>query len=478
MSVLTAQKPTSKPDPLNPKQRTAIKLLASPALHCLIYGGSRSGKTFLLAYAIAVRAMSAPNSRHLIARLHNIDVRQAVMMDTWPKMMRACFPQIKYTENKTDQFVTFPNGAEVWFGGLDDKDRVDKILGKEFATIYVNESSQVAYATILTLLTRLAQVCTKADGRPLPLKAYYDLNPVGKGHWTYREFIDGVRADNGEKLDDPESRTYAVLNPADNPLLSEAYIKILAGMPERYRKRFQLGEYLTEVPGALWPLDTIEKNRVSERPELTRVVVAVDPSGSDGTGGDQQGIVVAGLGVDGHCYVIIDASCRMSPAGWGKRAVDLYVTEQADMIVAEINFGGAMVESTIRGVNATVNFKPVTASRGKHVRAEPVAGLYEQGKVHHVGSFPELEEQLGMFTTAGFQGSGSPDRADALVWCITELMLATPVASAWALEIARQEAAKNVPQIVEEPQVIHQPGSMGWALEQAAIAEAKAAEAV
>ena len=462
---------------LNPKQRDLMSVAAGSALHVLCYGGSRSGKTFAFCAFIAVRAMSAPNSRHLIARLHNIDVRQAVMMDTWPKMMRACFPQIKYAENKTDQFVTFPNGAEVWFGGLDDKDRVDKILGKEFATIYVNESSQVAYQTILTLLTRLAQVCTKTDGRPLALKAYYDLNPVGKGHWTYREFIDGVRADNGEKLEDPDSRVFAVINPADNPLLSEAYIKILAGMPERYRKRFQLGEYLTEVPGALWPLDVIEKTRVTERPELTRIVVAVDPSGSDGTGGDQQGIIVAGLGADGHCYVLTDASCRMSPAGWGKRAVDQYLTEGADLIVAEINFGGAMVENTIRGVNSAVNFKPVTASRGKHVRAEPVAGLYEQGKVHHVGTFAELEEQLGMFTTKGFEGSGSPDRGDALVWCVTELMLGENDPNAAYLELARREAAKTAPQIVEAPKVLHQPGSMGWALEQAAIAAAKAAEA-
>ncbi|KFI27748.1 DNA packaging protein [Haematobacter massiliensis] len=413
---------------LTDKQGELRNAAASAARHILAYGGSRSGKTFGFCYCIAIRALSAPDSRHLIARLHNIDVRQAVMMDTWPSVMRMAFPGVPYTVNRQDQFVRFDNGAEVWFGGLDDKERVEKILGKEYATVYVNEASQVAYETVLTLRTRLAQNVQKVNGRPLALKAYYDLNPTGRSHWTYREFVEGVRPDNRMPFP-PGSRTWVQLNPTSNPHLPDAYLEELAQMPERHRQRFLEGKYLSEVPGTLWPVDRIDACRVDAAPQLTRIVVAIDPSGSDGAGGDSQGIVVVGKGIDGHAYLIEDATCRLSPAGWGARAVEMYHKHGADLIIAEGNYGGAMVESTIRTADPRAKVKLVNASRGKHVRAEPVAALYEAREnkpavAHHVGAFPELEDQMAAFTTSGWQGSGSPDRADALVWALTELMLA------------------------------------------------------
>lgn len=412
---------------LTAKQNELRKLASSSARHVLAYGGGRSGKTFGFCYCIAVRSLSAPNSRHLIARIHNIDVRQAIMMDTWPTMMRLAFPHVEYQMNKSDQFVTMANGSEIWFGGLDDKERVDKILGKEYATIYVNESSQIAYETVLTLRTRLAQKCSKYDGRPLALKAYYDLNPTGQSHWTYKEFIEGVVPSSGFRLPD-DSRAHVVLNPTDNPNLPHEYIEELSTLPEMQRKRFLEGVYLSEVPGSLWPVIRIDDCRVHEAPELERIVVAVDPSGSDGTGGDSQGIVIVGRGVDGHAYVLEDSTCKLSPAGWGQMVVAKYNEYEADIIVAEANFGGAMVESTIRTVDKKAKVKLVRASRSKHVRAEPIAALYEttgskNAVVHHVGRFPDLEDQMAMFTTNGYQGGGSPDRADALVWALTELML-------------------------------------------------------
>ena len=412
---------------LTPKQHELRDACASSARHILAYGGSRSGKTFGFCYCIAVRAISAPNSRHLIARRQNIDVRQAVMKDTWPAVMRRAFPAVPWEANQQDQFVRFGSGAEVWFGGLDDKERVEKILGKEYATVYVNEASQVAYDTVLTLRTRLAQNVRKADGRELALKAYYDLNPTGRSHWTYREFVEGVRPDNGQAL--PQGlREWVQLNPDSNPHLPAAYLEELDQMPEAHRQRFRLGQYLSEVPGTLWPVDRLNACRVDRAPDLERIVVAVDPSGSDGVGGDSQGIVVVGRGVDRRGYVLQDATCRLSPAGWGARVVEMYHIWGADLIVAEANYGGAMVESTIRTADPRAPVKLVSASRGKHVRAEPVAALYEarEGKpaqAHHVGRFPELEDQMSAFTTAGYQGSGSPDRADALVWGFTELML-------------------------------------------------------
>ncbi len=405
-----------------PKQVLQAEMVFGPARHCLAYGGSRSGKTFGFCQLIAQRALEAPASRHLIARLHNIDVRQSVMLDKWPKMMRVCYPDVDYQVHKADQFAALPDGSEVWFGGLDDKDRVDKILGKEFATVYPNEASQVAFETIVTLRSRLAQACRRRDGSLLPLKGLYDLNPTGRNHWTYQEFIDLVRPGDRSPLD-PATRDHLVMNPQDNPHLPPEYLAELDDMPERQRKRFRDGKYLTEVPGTLWPLDRVEALRVSKLPNIVRVVIGVDPSGSDGAGGDSQGIIVVALGDDGHGYVLADLSCRESPAGWAAIVAKAANYFGADRVIAEANYGGAMVEAVLRGAAPNLPVKLVHASRGKHVRAEPVAAIYEKGNAHHVGAFPELEEQMGMFTTAGYQGGGSPDRADALVWGLTELML-------------------------------------------------------
>lgn len=419
------------------KQEDQAALVYGPARHGLAYGGSRSGKTFGFCELIAERALQAPGSRHLIARLHNIDVRQSVMLDTWPKMMGLAFPDVPYEVNKSDQYAKLPDGAEVWFGGLDDKERVDKILGKEYATIYVNESSQVAYETVLTLRTRLAQSSFLRSGERLPLKGLYDLNPTGRGHWTYREFVEQVRPENGMPIE-PGSRAWVAMNPADNPHLPPEYHAELDGLPDKQRQRFRDGKYLSEVPGALWSasdrtaedgtlMPGIDTLRRHTHPPLKRVVIGVDPSGSDGTGGDCQGIVAVGLGEDGHGYVLADKSCRLSPEGWARVVADLARTHKADRIVAEKNFGGAMVESILRSADSRLPIRMVTASRGKVARAEPVAALYERGHVHHVGHFSELEEQLTMTTTSGFQGGGSPDRLDALVWALSDLMLSGSV---------------------------------------------------
>lgn len=184
-------------------------------------------------------------------------------------------------------------------------------------------------------------------------------------------------------------------------------------------------EILDDLPGALWSRADIDKGRIRSAPEMQRIVVAVDPSGTKGTSddGDEIGIVVAGKGVDGRAYVLADRTCKLSPAGWGRRAVNAFHEFEADRVIAERNFGGAMVEHVIKTTDTAVSYKEVTASRGKVARAEPVAALYEQGRVSHVGSFPELEDQMCQIAPEGFVGEGSPDRADALVWALTDLML-------------------------------------------------------
>ena len=227
-------------------------------------------------------------------------------------------------------------------------------------------------------------------------------------------------------IDDPRTHvtrgsTYenaANLAPAALERLRDRYEGTRVGRQELH------AEVLDDFPGALWTLAMLDRCRVNQVPDLTRVVVGIDPSGSDGESGDSQGIVVAGLGVDGRGYVLADQSCRMSPADWGRRAVYAAKTFSADRIVAEANYGGAMVTHVIRTVDPRASVKLVSATRGKAVRAEPVAALYEQGKVSHAGSFPALEDQMRAMTPNGYEGEGSPDRLDALVWTLTELMLA------------------------------------------------------
>lgn len=183
-------------------------------------------------------------------------------------------------------------------------------------------------------------------------------------------------------------------------------------------------EILDDMPGALWSRGLIEAGRARQAPELTRVVVAIDPAASSGGASDETGIVVAGKDELGHAWVLADASGRFSPGDWAKTAIAAFRAHRADRVVAEVNNGGEMVEAMLRMIDASVPFTAVHASRGKQVRAEPVAALYEQGRVHHVGALPQLEDQMCGFAARESdrrRAGGSPDRVDALVWALTDL---------------------------------------------------------
>ncbi|HRO11722.1 MAG TPA: terminase family protein [Amaricoccus sp.] len=189
------------------------------------------------------------------------------------------------------------------------------------------------------------------------------------------------------------------------------------------------GEFVLDIEGALWTWETIEAARRPVAGEPDRIVVAVDPPVTSGEGADECGIVVAGVVRDGPLNawvgeVIADASLRgASPQRWAERAVALYHAHRADRLVAEVNQGGQMIETLVRQIDPMVSFRAVVATRGKGLRAEPVAALYEQGRIRHARVFPELEAQMAAMTVGGYAGRGSPDRLDALVWAITELML-------------------------------------------------------
>jgi len=420
---------------LTQKQCEANRLLGGPASHILLYGGSRSGKTFLIIRAICWRALYAPGSRHAVLRFRLAHVKASIVADTFPKAMKLCFPDEPWDLDKQEWRATFRRtGSEIWFGGLDDKERTEKILGMEFASIFLNECSQIPYSSRNLAVTRLAQRVQikweNSEPTDMRLKMYYDENPPDKAHWTYRLFRQGIDPENKERLRDVGNYACLQVNPRDNLAnLPDKYISTLEDLSARNRRRFLEGEFRDARPDALFSDEMFDRWRLLDLTDLTlsdmqRIVVAIDPSGSgdiDNSENDAIGIIVAGLGTDGIGYCLEDLTVLAGPKTWGNIAVTAYDRWGADLIVAETNYGGAMVQQVIRTARPNVPFKAVQASRGKVVRAEPISALAEQGKVRMAGNFVELEEELCGFTTAGYTGSQSPNRADAFVWAFAEL---------------------------------------------------------
>lgn len=408
---------------LTPRQKEARLLLNGPATHCMLFGGSRSGKTFLTIRQIITRALKADKSRHAAFRFRFNHAKTSLVQDTIPKVMDLCWPGLRARTklDKTDWYLEFPNESLLYIGGLDDKERTEKILGNEFATIYLNECSQIPWSARKMAVTRLAQ------DAGLALKMFYDCNPPNQAHWTYQLFIKKQDPESRSGLMHPDNFASMQINPLHNAEnLPDAYMQELEGLPERDRKRFLSGEFIPANENSLWSSATLDRNRIidgDKLPDYQRIVVAVDPSGADDENPDHDaiGIVVAALGTDGVAYVLEDLTIQAGPATWGNVATSAFDRHSADIVVGEDNFGGAMVQHVIKTSRPNTPYKAVKASRGKVVRAEPISALYEQGKVKHVGYFPELEDELMSFTTTGYQGIGSPNRGDALVWAVTEL---------------------------------------------------------
>jgi predicted phage terminase large subunit-like protein len=314
---------------------------------------------------------------------------------------------------------------------------MEKVLGLEFATIYVNEASQVAWAGVMLLLTRLAQrvmqVLPGRGERPLKLRYLFDCNPPSKAHWSFKVFKQKLDPETKEPLTQPDNYVSLQMNPVDNAdNLSPEYLDTLKGLSGRMRRRFVDGEYAEATPNALFDEGVIDAWRVDQGdplPDFVRVVVSVDPSGASddeaNADNDEVGVTVDALGTDGRAYLLEDLTLKAGPATWGRVAVQAFIRHKADVVVGEGNFGGGMVKSTIQAAAAAagvrVPVKIVTASRGKVQRAEPFSALYEQGKVRHVGIFAKLEDEMCAFSTGGYTGPRSPNRADAHIWGLAEL---------------------------------------------------------
>lgn len=405
-------------------QKKATTLLTGHYTRVLLHGGSRSGKTFILVRAMCIRALKAAGSRHLITRYHFRDAKIAIFMDTLPKVISVCFPELKgkCIFNKSDFFVTFPNGSELWIGGLDEKERTDKILGLEYSTIYFNESSQISFASMQTALTRLAQKTS------LKNKAYYDCNPPRKRHWLFKLFFQHIDPDTNKALINPGSYVELQMNPEGNRQnLSEGYIEeTLATLTDKKRARFLEGLWLDDIEGAAWKRAWIDSTRVVNAPtDLYRIVVGVDPAVTATKKSNATGIVVAGVDRLGHYYVLADRTIEeATPQEWGNAVVNAYKEFKADKVIGEVNNGGDLVERNIQVCDSRVAFDKVHASRGKVVRAEPISALWQKGMAHIVGEFPELEDEMTNYSPLmqSEEKMDSPDHMDALVWAITALI--------------------------------------------------------
>jgi len=372
----------------------------------LLLAGRGFGKTRTGAEHIRARAIARTARRFALVAPTASDARD-VMVEGESGILAVSPPWERPRYEPSKRRLTWPNGAMATLFSADEPER---LRGPEHDLAWCDELASWRYPEawdMLMLGLRLGddpRVLVTTTPRPTRL-------------------IRALMADPTIAL--TRGTTY------ENPYLAPAFL----GQIMRKYQGTRLGrqeleaELLEDVPGALWKRATIEASRAFSAPDLIRVVVAVDPAASSGEGSDETGIIVAGKDKSGCGWVLADASGRFQPLEWARTAISAYRAHCADRIVAEVNNGGDMVETTLRMIDPNAPFASVHASRGKITRAEPVAALYEQGRVRHVGVFPHLEDQMCAFARdahgtfdvrlAGF----SPDRVDALVWALTDLLV-------------------------------------------------------
>lgn len=412
----------------------------------LICAGRGFGKTRCGAETVRQWIKDGRNYVNLIGA--TTDDVLSIMIEGESGIMAVCSNAERPRLNGNKRRLEWPNGARTMYYSAEEPKR---LRGPQHQALWCDEIAAWRYSEAWDMalfglrLGAHPQAVITTTPRPIPIIKQFIADP--RCHVTT-----GSTYDNSENL----AATFI-----------HKVVKKFEGT--RLGRQELNAEVLDDVPGALWTRAGIDAGRLSAAPEMQRIVVAVDPSGTSGKAdnkNDDVGIVVAGLTIEGRGAVLADRTCNLSPAQWGARAISAYHEFAASAIVVETNFGGAMVEAIIRSIDPNVPVRCMTASRGKVARAEPVAALYEQGRVSHVGTFGALEDQMCCFATNGYEGGGSPDRADALVWAITDLMLNEMNGQAFLTmmatdKIAAEAKAAKLASRVEIPQ--YAPGSVEWA---------------
>ena len=366
----------------------------------LILAGRGWGKTRTGAEDIAAYAMENPNRICGVVAPTGGDLRR-VCFEGPSGLMKVIPPECILGYNKSSMEIKLWNGSVIQGYAAIEPDR---LRGPQFHRLWADELAawrypetydQMMFGLRLGKNPRLVITTTP---RPTPLI----MSLVKRAD-------DDVHLTKGSTFENYENLAESAIQQ-----LKEKYEGTRLGRQELY------ADILDDTEGALWKHSEIERDRIqkADMPLFQRIIVGVDPAVTNSENSDETGIVVCGIGQDGKYYVLEDASLKASPDTWARVAVESFFKHQADRIVAEVNNGGDLVERLIRTIDNTVPYTPVTASRGKIVRAEPIAALYEQRKVHHVGTLPELEDQMCSYTAGSKK---SPDRLDALVWALTEL---------------------------------------------------------
>lgn len=370
------------------------------------FGKTRVGAETIRAWACGDTPLAAGHCSRIALVAETAADGRDVMVEGESGLLAIHPKDFRPTYEKTNRKVTWPNGAVAY---LYNATEPDQLRGPQHDAAWVDELAKFKYVQDtwdqlqfgLRLGEHPRQLVTTTP-RPIPIikKLMNDPDCVVTRGRTY---------DNAANLAAPFLRQ-----------IEDRYGGTRLGRQELE------GEVLGDIPGALWTRSAIDENRLQEAPkDLERIIIAVDPSISSEEHSDETGIVAVGCArdKDGYMrgYVLADYSMRGNPNEWSRRAVALYRHFEADRIVAEKNQGGEMVEATLRAADRNVPVTLVHASRGKLVRAEPISALYEQGRVHHVGRFDELEDQMCQFSADYDRKNGSPDRMDALVWGLTYL---------------------------------------------------------
>lgn len=395
-----------------------LEPLFTPSRYKSIRGGRGSGKSWGVARALLILGAQTPH-RILCTREYQNSIAESVhklLADQIDDLGLSRFYEVQKT------VITGLNGTSFTFAGL--HHNINSIKSMEAISIaWCEEAQTIPKASWDILIPTVRQPKSEI---------WLSWNPNLEEDETYQRFV----------MSPPPGTIDIQANWSDNPWFPETLRD-----EKDYLKSVDYNAYLNVwegecrqiVDGAFWTMQQIAALRDPAHPTederqilistFRRIVVAVDPSGCSGKDderSDEVGIVVAGLGRDGIGRILEDRSGRYSPDGWGTEAIRLYDRWKADRIVAESNYGGAMVEHTIRTARPNAPITLVQASRGKTVRAEPIAALYEQGKCRHVGHFPELERQMCLFSASGYKGPRSPDRADAAIWAMHNLMVDGP----------------------------------------------------
>lgn len=394
--------------------------------HWLILAGRGFGKTRSGAEWVHEQIANGARRVALVARTA-ADIRD-VMVEGESGILNTAHPGRRPKWNPSNRRLTWPNGAIATTFSAQEP---NSLRGPQYEKAWCDELAAWSYAQEtwdqLQMVLRLGQhpqACITTTPRPTPLVRSLIADAWSPGR------VGGTVVSKGSTFDNA-----ANLAASFSAKLFRKYDGTRLGRQELY------AEVLDDNPGAMWKREQIEKLRVREAPDMKRIIIAVDPAATADAQSCECGIIVAGVGIDGHGYILADLSEVNSPGEWAKTVVKAYRAWKADRIIAEVNLGGALVEMLLRTVDRNIPYKGVRAAKGKAIRAEPVAALYEQGRVHHVGEWPELEDQLvcwdpGNLPTGGaHSGAGgamqgatgdartSSDRLDALVWALTELMV-------------------------------------------------------